>query len=42
VLNAGYDGPFDIELFGNSGIPDVDAVVRGAAYLSELLERLGA
>ena len=41
LLDAGFDGSFDLELWGDAGMPDVEAVRRGAAYLSELLERLG-
>jgi sugar phosphate isomerase/epimerase len=42
LLDAGYDGPFDLELWGDQHLPDEEAVRRAAAYVSDLLERLSA
>jgi len=42
VLETGYEGRFDLELWGDSGMPDGDAILRGAAHVGALLERLGA
>lgn len=41
VLETGYEGVFDLELWGDSGMPDEDAIVQGAAYVTNLLGRLG-
>jgi sugar phosphate isomerase/epimerase len=42
LLEAGYDGPFDLELFGDQGEDDVAALRRAARYVTELLDRLPA
>ena len=41
LLDAGYAGQFDLELFGDQGMPDDEAVRRGVDYLGELLYSLG-
>lgn len=41
VLDTGYAGPFDLELWGDSGMDDHDALVRGAEHVGRILERLG-
>lgn len=42
VLETGYAGRFDLELWGDSGMPDADAILRGAEHVGRLLDRLGA
>ena len=42
VLETGYEGRFDLELWGDSGMPDDEAILRGADHVGQLLERLGA
>lgn len=42
VLETGYEGRFDLELWGDSGMPDGEAILRGAEHVGLLLERLGA
>ena len=42
VLDTGYDGRFDLELWGDSGIDDDEAILRGARNVAALLERVGA
>jgi sugar phosphate isomerase/epimerase len=41
VLDAGYGGFFDLELWGDSGMDDVEAIKRGADHVGRVLERLG-
>lgn len=41
VLETGYEGRFDLELWGDSGMPDEDAILRGADHVGGLLEQLG-
>jgi sugar phosphate isomerase/epimerase len=42
-LEAGYSGPFDLELVGPRIVAEgVPALQRGARYLTEILEQLGA
>jgi sugar phosphate isomerase/epimerase len=40
LLEDGYAGPFDLELFGDQGEDDLLALRRAAAYVTELLDRL--
>jgi sugar phosphate isomerase/epimerase len=40
VLDGGYGGPIDLELFGARDEDPVAAVLRGIAYLETMLERL--
>lgn len=42
LLDEGYEGVFDLELWGDSGMDDEAAIVRGADHVGRLLERLGA
>lgn len=42
VLDGGYDGPFDLELWGIKAENPIAEFERAAVWLSELLERLGA
>jgi sugar phosphate isomerase/epimerase len=42
VLDTGYGGRFDLELWGDSGRPDEEAVLRGAETVGRLLDVLGA
>jgi sugar phosphate isomerase/epimerase len=41
VLETGYQGFFDLELWGDSGMDDVEAVKRGADHVGRVLEQLG-
>jgi sugar phosphate isomerase/epimerase len=42
LVEEGYTGVFDLELWGDSGMDDEAAVARGAAHVTGILERLGA
>lgn len=42
LLEEGYAGVFDLELWGDAGRPDGEAIHRGADHVGTLLERLGA
>jgi sugar phosphate isomerase/epimerase len=42
VLETGYAGRFDLELWGDSGLPDGEAILRAADHVGALLARLGA
>ncbi|MBM3678363.1 MAG: sugar phosphate isomerase/epimerase [Actinobacteria bacterium] len=42
LLEEGYAGVFDLELWGDSGVDDTTAMARGAANVGALLARLGA
>jgi len=41
VLETGYKGVFDLELWGDSGLPDGEALLRAADWVGKLLARLG-
>jgi sugar phosphate isomerase/epimerase len=42
LIEEGYAGVFDLELWGDSGVSDEEAISRGAAFVGDLLGRLGA
>ncbi|MBM3678364.1 MAG: sugar phosphate isomerase/epimerase [Actinobacteria bacterium] len=42
VLETGYDGRFDLELWGDSGMPDEEALLRSAEHVGAIIDRLGA
>ena len=42
VLEEGYTGFFDLELYGEEGVDPVETIKRSADYVGALLERLGA
>jgi sugar phosphate isomerase/epimerase len=42
VLEEGYDGLFDLELYPEPGVPEHETVARGIERATALLERLGA
>lgn len=42
VLEDGYTGFFDLELYGEQGVDPVETIKRSADYAGALLERLGA
>jgi sugar phosphate isomerase/epimerase len=42
VLEDGYTGYFDLELYGEEGVEPVETIKRSADYVGALLERLGA
>jgi sugar phosphate isomerase/epimerase len=42
ILETGYSGPFDLELWGNTGREEAEGVMRGLDHLGKILERLGA
>lgn len=42
ILETGYAGPFDLELWGDTGCDEVEGALRGLDYISSILKRLGA
>lgn len=42
VLETGYEGRFDLELWGDTGMDDTEAILRASAHVGDLLDRLGA
>jgi sugar phosphate isomerase/epimerase len=42
ILETGYAGPIDLELWGNTGRDEVEGLLRGLDHVGKILERLGA
>lgn len=42
ILETGFDGPLDLELWGDTGRSENEGVLRALDYLGAILQRLGA